>query len=250
MLSIGSQIEGSTILQRGRAVGNLIRCLASVGIVGNGGPITGYLIHKFTKYSGFQDACVRFSCPVLPFRQKCHHSNRLMLGILHFSPGCSIRVDSAMEMSLFSMYNYDGYWLLNKKIIVVRLLDNEKIAFCYYFLGIAVVRGELNMISCFIISFLPLTFFVLCSVSGFLLSIIACIFSMSITSNAIPHRNLGLPRLQFASTFWASALFLKLLHSNLHSHFIHFLLSALLTPTIILTMLFFANLDLLLLCLC
>ena len=29
------------------------------------------------------------------------------------------------------------------------------------------------------------------------------------------------------------------LHTNLHSHFIHFLLSALLTPTIILTMLFF-----------
>ena len=36
-------------------------------------------------------------------------------------------------------------------------------------------------------------------------------------------------------------------HSNLHSHFIHFLLSALLTPKIILTRLFFANLDLLLL---
>ena len=35
-------------------------------------------------------------------------------------------------------------------------------------------------------------------------------------------------------------------HSNLHSHFIHFLVSALLTPTVIPTRLFFANLDLLL----
>ena len=66
-------------------------------------------------------------------------------------------------------------------------------------------------------------------------------------------------------TFWASALcqffishfiymtnlctphqlFLRtFLHSNLHSHFIHFLLSALLTPTIITSRSFFANLDL------
>ena len=40
------------------------------------------------------------------------------------------------------------------------------------------------------------------------------------------------------------------LHSNLHSHLIHFLLSALLIPTIITNMQFFANLDLLLLFLC
>ena len=38
----------------------------------------------------------------------------------------------------------------------------------------------------------------------------------------------------------------SLLHSNLRSHFITFLLSAFLTPTIILIRLFFANLDLLL----
>ena len=36
-------------------------------MVGNGGPINGCLIHGVTKYSGFQDACVRFSFPVLPF---------------------------------------------------------------------------------------------------------------------------------------------------------------------------------------
>ena len=37
------------------------------------------------------------------------------------------------------------------------------------------------------------------------------------------------------------------LHSNLHFHFNHFLLSALLTPTMFVATLFFANLDLLLL---
>ena len=38
--------------------------------VGNGGPITGCLFHRITKYSEFQDACVRFSFPVLTFRKK------------------------------------------------------------------------------------------------------------------------------------------------------------------------------------
>ena len=40
-----------------------------VGSVGNGGPITGCLVRIVTKYSGFQDACVRFSFSVLPFRK-------------------------------------------------------------------------------------------------------------------------------------------------------------------------------------
>ena len=38
-------------------------------MVGNGGPIIGCLIHRVTKYSGFQDACVRFFFPVLYFRK-------------------------------------------------------------------------------------------------------------------------------------------------------------------------------------
>ena len=56
-----------------------------IRMVGNGGPITGRLIHSVTKYSGFWDACVRYSFPVLLFyTQNCHHSNRFKLGILHF----------------------------------------------------------------------------------------------------------------------------------------------------------------------
>ena len=32
-----------------------------IRIVGNEGPVTDCLIHRVTKYSGFHDACVRFS---------------------------------------------------------------------------------------------------------------------------------------------------------------------------------------------
>ena len=98
-----------------------------------------------------------------------------------------------------------------------------------------------------------------------------------VTFNAILHCNLCLPRFQFPSTFWASEsgwefhsasfsylqffymtsactphqfLLRTFLHSNLYSHFIHFLLSALLTPTIIITRSFFANQNPLLLFLC
>ena len=78
-----------------------------------------------------------------------------------------------------------------------------------------------------------------------------------------PHRNFGLPCLHFPSNFWAPALFASLsspnffhmtnpctphqfllstfLHSIPYSHLIHFLLSALLAPMIILTRLFFRN---------
>ena len=41
-----------------------------ISMVGNGGPITGCMIHRVIKYSGFQDACVIFFSPVLPFLQK------------------------------------------------------------------------------------------------------------------------------------------------------------------------------------
>ena len=39
-------------------------------LVGNVGPITGCLIHRVTNYSGFQDACLRFSFPVLSIHNK------------------------------------------------------------------------------------------------------------------------------------------------------------------------------------
>ena len=53
-----------------------------VRIMGNGVSIPDCLIHRVTKYSGFQDACVRFSFPVLPFhKQNCHNSSRLKLGM-------------------------------------------------------------------------------------------------------------------------------------------------------------------------
>ena len=44
--------------------------------------INGCLIHRVTLYSGFQDACVRFSFPVLPFhKQNSQNSNRFKLEI-------------------------------------------------------------------------------------------------------------------------------------------------------------------------
>ena len=56
-----------------------------IWMVWNGGPITGRLIHRVTKYSGFQNACVRFSFPVLPFRKKTiHNSNRIKLEMFYF----------------------------------------------------------------------------------------------------------------------------------------------------------------------
>ena len=56
-----------------------------IRMVGNGWPITGCLIHRVTKYSGFQDACVRFSFQVLPYHLSyCHHSNGIKLWIVHF----------------------------------------------------------------------------------------------------------------------------------------------------------------------
>ena len=47
--------------------------------VENGESITGCLIHRVTKYSGFQDACVRFSISVLPYGKTFHYSNRFEL---------------------------------------------------------------------------------------------------------------------------------------------------------------------------
>ena len=39
-----------------------------IRVVGNGGPATDCLIHTVTKYRGYNDARVRLSFPVLPFR--------------------------------------------------------------------------------------------------------------------------------------------------------------------------------------
>ena len=39
-------------------------------MVGNGGPITGCLIHIVTKLRGYKDACVRFSFTVLSFHKE------------------------------------------------------------------------------------------------------------------------------------------------------------------------------------
>ena len=56
-----------------------------IRVVGNGGPITGCLIHRVTKYRGYKDARVRLSFLVVPFRKEnCHRTNRIKLGILHF----------------------------------------------------------------------------------------------------------------------------------------------------------------------
>ena len=49
-----------------------------------GVPITDCLIRRVTKYSGFQDACLKFSFLDLHFRQKWHNSNMIKLGILQF----------------------------------------------------------------------------------------------------------------------------------------------------------------------
>ena len=76
-------------------------------MVGNGGPRTGCQIHRVTKYSGFQNACVRFSFPV--FRQ---NNFNIQIGLnAEFSTsatGCSIRVDRAMKISLFFMCMMDS----------------------------------------------------------------------------------------------------------------------------------------------
>ena len=37
-------------------------------MVGNGGPVTGFLINIITKYRGYKNVCVNVSFPVLPFR--------------------------------------------------------------------------------------------------------------------------------------------------------------------------------------
>ena len=118
--------------------------------------------------------------------------------------------------------------------------------------------------------FIPLTFLFLHSLAAvsnsFYFYILLPLFLGHFQCN--PLHDFSLPRLHFPSTFWASALFarfvshllymtspcaphqflLRSLHSNLHSQFIKFLL---LTHMIILTRLFFTNLDLLLfLCQC
>ena len=127
-----------------------------------------------------------------------------------------------------------------------------------------------------VVFFLALFFLLLRSLSAVSNSFYLSVFpffshSFYATFNAIPQRNFDLPRLHFPFSICACALFANFsspffymtsprthhqffsrtfLHSSHHSRFIHFLLSALLTPIIILTRLLFANLDLLLLFLC
>ena len=54
---------------RGKGAGAMAPAFPEkISMKGNGGPIAGCRIHSVTKYSGFQDAFVRFSFPVVPFR--------------------------------------------------------------------------------------------------------------------------------------------------------------------------------------
>ena len=64
--------------------------------------MTGCLIHGVTKCSGIQNACVRFSFPVLPFR-KIKFIIKIGLSYEFSVAGCSLRDDRAMDMSLFAM---------------------------------------------------------------------------------------------------------------------------------------------------
>ena len=138
-----------------------------------------------------------------------------------------------------------------------------------YFLGITVIRGELTTIYFSIIFFHPFTFLLLCSLSA--------VSNSSIFFHSFPTLSRLLlmqsplqfqcssppfpPHIQASGLcqFIISHLFhmtspctshqfvlRTFLRSNLHSHFIHFLLSALLIPMIILTRLLSTNLDLLL----
>ena len=51
----------------------------------NVGPIADCLIYRVTKCSGYKDARVKLSFPVVPFRMAhCHHANRIKLGIRYF----------------------------------------------------------------------------------------------------------------------------------------------------------------------
>ena len=55
-----------------------------IQMVGNGGPITGCLIHRGTKYRRYKDACVTISFPVLPF---CKELFMMQIGLSwEFSP--------------------------------------------------------------------------------------------------------------------------------------------------------------------
>ena len=60
---------------RGRGMGVIPRMPEKIRMVGNEGPITDCLIHRVTKYSGFHDACVRFS---FLFLAKRYFANKLI----------------------------------------------------------------------------------------------------------------------------------------------------------------------------
>ena len=68
------------------------------------GSTTGSLINGVTKYSAFHDTCVRFSFQVVPFSQTIVIMQiGLRYEISISVAGCSITIDRAMTMSLFSM---------------------------------------------------------------------------------------------------------------------------------------------------
>ena len=81
-----------------------------IRMVGTGGTITCCLIHKVTKYTGYEDTCVRVSFPVLPFRKEIIVQTGLSKELSTSVAGCSPRDDRATDVSSFSMCVMDsGY---------------------------------------------------------------------------------------------------------------------------------------------
>ena len=70
-------------------------------MVGNGGSITGCLIHRVSKYSGFPGACVRFPFPVLPSRKEiCHNSNTVVPNLHHDYVSIQVQIPMKVYLSL------------------------------------------------------------------------------------------------------------------------------------------------------
>ena len=133
------------------------------------------------------------------------------------------------------------------------------------------IQENISMISFSIVFFLPFTFLLLRSLSAvsssFFLSffhsyptlsrslLIQSLIAISVylasiyptLSGHLLSASFSSPNCLHDQPIYSHQFLLRtFLHTNLHPHLIHFLLSALLTPTIILTRLFFANLDLVL----
>jgi len=178
-----------------------------IRIVGNGGPITGCLIHRIIKYTGLHDDCVRFSFAVLPFHKKLHFVVIIFLAS-SFSRLSWPWFPFPLSVFFLALFSYHV------------LCQQCPVSSIYHFFPHSSPTLSRSLL--------------------------------------MPHRNFSLPRLHFPSTFWACALFDSLsslifsiwpaytprqflLRTFVHPHFNNFLLSALFTPTIILTRLFFHN---------